>query len=554
MTIAEAAIGEVAIAEDLSPYADGAAAFILARNAVIYSCELNAALRSWAADASFNEAIGATAIGEMPSISRTYTAEPFYVATTPFGTAYDQSPANTWFQGRLESVSFRRSISNGSDFGGVSQGDGEIVIANGDGAFDTRIGQLIAGREIVIKTGLKEVPYDLWVVIFRGTAREWNFDDTSIRIAARDDSYRLGVPVQTTLYAGSGGAEGGASLKDKRKPLVLGKVINISPPQIDGALLTYQLNDGVLDAILAVRDRGSVLSVGADHATYALLAAAVIAGGIYDTCLAQGYIRLGSTPAGTVTADAATLRTAGKSRLSDIVHSLLAVRAGITAFNEAAFTALVALYPNDHGIFLGENDNSTVAEALDRLIGGVAGFVAFERGGTCTVGVMDVPGNPADDAFGMADVLDLSRERLPSLLSPPPWRLRLNHYQNWTVQTDLAGAADQFFAQPAKVSASLDSDVKLDHPLAQDRAPRDSFIVDTADADAEALRQLAIFKEERPLRRVRLPRTALPREIGDVIDLNYDRLGGRRIGIIVEDDINVPQGEGLDTVEVLLYG
>jgi hypothetical protein len=59
---------------------------------------------------------------------------------------------------------------------------------------------------------------------------------------------------------------------------------------------------------------------------------------------------------------------------------------------------------------------------------------------------------------------------------------------------------------------------------------------------AEVQRQFAIFKTERPLRRVTLPRGALPMEIGQVIDLGYDRIGGRRLGMVVEDDIDVPQG------------
>ena len=40
-----------------------------------------------------------------------------------------------------------------------------------------------------------------------------------------------------------------------------------------------------------------------------------------------------------------------------------------------------------------------------------------------------------------------------------------------------------------------------------------------------------------------------------MVDLSYDRLGGRRLGIIVEDDIDVPEGDGdVDTFEVVLYG
>lgn len=552
MTIATHAIAELAIAETGDEPA-GTISIDLARKDIVYACEIAAALRGY----EFSEdldAIAVAAIADTSSITRVVIADPLYVATTAFATGAADVPATTRFNGRLAGISFRRSINNGADFSGVAVGDGELTIDNGDGRYDAMVFQVISGREIVIKIGTEDVPYGAWRTVFRGTARGWTFSEEAVHVELRDDSYRLGSPMQETLYAGSGGSEGGDALKDKRKPLLCGYAINFAPPQVDAAELTYQLHDGAVDVVASVRDRGVPLSFGADRANYAALIAAAPAAGSYDTCLAEGWIKLGSVPDGTVTVTAATYRSTGAAPLSTIVRGILEDRAGITRFDTRAFNLLLAAYPGDHGTWLSENDNSTVADVVSLLLGGVLGYVAFRRDGSCTVGVLDSPEGDADHDFSLGKVIELTRERLPSRMSPPPWRYRLLHDKNHTPQTDLAGAADQVWAQPGKVTAVEDADVRLDHLLAQDGPPVDSYMIGAAAADAEAVRQHDILKEERPLRRTRLPRTALTAEIGDLVQVGWDRWGGTRRGINVEDAIEIPPGEELDGVELLLYG
>lgn len=84
---------------------------------------------------------------------------------------------------------------------------------------------------------------------------------------------------------------------------VFGDVLNVSPDQVDSNLLIYQVNDGPVGSVDAVYDRGIALTRGDDHADHAILAEAVPKAGFYDTCLAEGFFRLGGVPAGAVTAD-----------------------------------------------------------------------------------------------------------------------------------------------------------------------------------------------------------------------------------------------------------
>lgn len=524
----------------------------LTRPDIVYACTLAAVLSVWDLDEELG-ALGDDVIGGAPDIVQAEASTSANVATHPLMTGANDDPPATRFAARLSRISFRRSMRGGDRFGGVAQGDGMLIFDNADGGYDARLFQAVAGTEIVVKAGSPDIPFRYWRTIVVGTARDHEFSEKAYILTMRDDSFRLQLPLRDTLYLGTGGAEGGDALINKSKPVLLGYRLNIAPPQVDGATLTYQIHDGALDAVFAVRDRGSALSFGEDHADYATLASATIAGGEYDTCLAEGFIRLGGTPAGQVTVDAATYRSSGKAYLAAILRGVLEDYGPITAFDEASFTALAAAYPNDHGLWVGENDDATIRDVVERLLDGVAGYVAFSRAGRCRVGTVVEPEGAATAAYGMADIIgEVPHERLPSLLAPPPWRLRLYYSGNDTVQTDLAGAADQVWAQPGLVALASDTVVRQTYEMAQDVGPFDSHMIDAADAEAEAARQLDIYKLPRPLRRVGLVRRALRTEIGDLVDVDYDRLGGQRRGIAVEDSIEV--GDGLDGVEVVVYG
>jgi hypothetical protein len=228
-----------------------------------------------------------------------------YAATREFATLPTDAPPNTPFSGTLEQpLSFRRSILGGNEIGVFTVGDGVMEISNTDAFYDFLINQYaVDGRSVIVKYGELGAPYNTFLTVFSGTAADWTIDESGVHIILRDNSYKLTVPAQSNVYGGTGGADGGADLTGKRKPRAFGYVQNVEPPLSDPSLLIYQVNDGAIQAVTAVYDRGSALTPGADFATYALLTAASPGAGTYITCLALGFIRLGSSPVGTVTAD-----------------------------------------------------------------------------------------------------------------------------------------------------------------------------------------------------------------------------------------------------------
>jgi len=68
-------------------------------------------------------------------------------------------------------------------------------------------------------------------------------------------------------------------------------------------MLIYQVHNGPIHDALAVYDKAAALEFEADQPTLSALQSGTVSAGKYQTCLNEGYIRLGSIPVGGVTAD-----------------------------------------------------------------------------------------------------------------------------------------------------------------------------------------------------------------------------------------------------------
>jgi len=265
------------------------------------------------------------------AVSFTYV---MYVATAEFATQPNDNPPNWPFRGALQQpLNFKRSLLNGTDIGTFASGDGVLIVDNTDAFYDFLIGQYaVDGRPIVVKIGRAGDLYANYLPIFVGKGFDWIISEATVTVTIRDNGYRLVVPAQPNIYGGTGGADGGADLANKRKPRAFGYLLNVSPPLVVPASLIYQINDGPVYAITAVYDRGAALTIGTDYPTYAALLAAATAAGHYDTCLALGYFKLGSVPNGTVTADVSGDTTGGDFafKAAAIVRRLVVGTAGLS--------------------------------------------------------------------------------------------------------------------------------------------------------------------------------------------------------------------------------
>lgn len=470
------------------------------------------------------------------------------------------------FRGVLQSFSFERSIM-AEDFGRFTTGSGTLVISNADGEYDyLPQSYAIDGRPITLKIGRRDGSYDDAVLLARLTASGWNIDTDKITIDVVDFSYKLEVPMQPNVYGGSGGADGTADLAGKRKPLAFGNALNVSAVPLVPSLLIHQVHDGAMLAIDAVYDRGAALTPGADVANYAALVAASVSPGSYATCLALGLFKLGSTPNGTVTADVRGDVADGYIvRTADIVRWALRHRTVLSDPDDLfveSFQRVNDTQPSPIAYFIGPDDSLTVAAFVQNVMGGIGGWGGHRLDGTFEVRIFQAPTGSPMDSFDKGDMLgDLKREPLPAAYRPPRWRWRVPYARCWTVQTDLAGgvsaARKAFVAEPSRLAEASSATIQFDHPFAQDRDPVEAYFSNQADAQAEAARSIALFKTTRAVYRSILPRRALQRDMGDVIQQTYDRfdLTQGRLMTVVETRINMDfTTPGVDAVEVAAYG
>lgn len=494
-----------------------------------------------------------------------------YVATKQFATLPADTLRSQPFRGVLKSYQFTRSIV-GSQIGAFVPGQGNLVISNEDAFYDF-LPQYYTfdARPININVTQDGASFNGAFPLARlvGDAGS-NVDINSVNVQLRDYGYLLDVPMQPNLYGGAGGVDGGSDLAGQRKPLVFGSALNVTPPQINTSLLIYQVNDGSVQDIVAVYDRGVSITKGADFATYAALAAATVTAATYATCKAQGYFRLGSSPtsSNTVTADVqGDNRDGYLVRTADLVRWAIRNRTQIadpSGLDVPSFETVNSIQPAPVAYWIGPEDSIMVSEFIGNLMGGIGGWGGHRRDGLYEVRIFTAPAGEPVQRFTRDDFLgdnEPERSPLPGAYTPPPWRWRVPYARSWTVQTDIAGSVSaahrSFVAEPYRLGSASNAAVKVDHPTAQDPDPIQAFFANGSDATAEAQRRLDLFKASRTLYSATLPRRALRLNLGDVALLTVPRFDlsvGKLMAVVGMQEMIDFSSDKIDSVKVVLYG
>lgn len=479
------------------------------------------------------------------------TLRTLYVSTGPLVTSPTDTPAHIAFEARIQQpANFRQDLfSPGTTAGASKVAFGELVLANPDGELDGWIQYGWSGRPIVLRIGEPGAAYPAqWVTVLRGTMEQAVFEGNKVIIRIRDRQAELDVPASANTYAGSNilpnGLEGEEDLQDQHKPRAWGTVRNVAPPCCNTARLIYQVNDGAVQSVPAVYDKGAALTLGVPYASQADMEANAPAAGTFRVWPAGGCVRLGSSPVGQVTADVVA-STAAASRAGTLLQ-VLARAAGIAAgdISSADVAALDAAAPYTLGLWLPAGADTTCRAAMEQIAAGVGAWYAFDSQGILRMGQLT---DPAGDVpvLDIADheVLSLARAPLRDAgAGVPAWRVTANYARNWTIQpTDLAGAVTPArrtwlgaASRPARAAAAT---VKNKHLLATDMV-LDTLIDARADAQTEAARQLALYKITRDRLEVRIAATPsalaalLPGRAVRVTALRYGLSAGKLLRII----------------------
>lgn len=296
-----------------------------------------------------------------------------------------------------------------------------------------------------------------WPTAFRGKVTGFNRKANLLSLSCEVDGEPFKANVLTRTYQGTGGAEGMSALKDKPKPLILGRAANVEPVLIDADNSVYQFSGyGPIEAVSTLYERGSDFgaSVG-NFATYAALVAASIPPGRWGTCLAEGLVRLGAPAFGVITGDVRGHAVgAATVRLTGAVIKALAGIAGISAdlLRSDTLDALDAGVPYPINLVLTDQTKFIdIAQSLALMCNAQAGV---DLSGQFFAVRLDLEQPESMTLDAQARTWPMVTASEESFVSTPYWRTILGANRSWRVHTADEIAFEAPIVERGRYSAS----------------------------------------------------------------------------------------------------
>lgn len=440
-----------------------------------------------------------------------------YCSGAGYTTAPTDTPANTFYEPRIADPGlFRQAMfTQGTTGGKSSPAYGTIELINLDGGLDAMVDYGFDGRDCVVKQGRRDQALADFVTVLTGSVEQAEFSFSRLILRLKDKSADLNTPVQSRKYAGTNtggaGVEGDAALKDKLKPRLLGRAFNCSPVCVNASKLIYQINDSAISAISAVRDNGIALAVGeaGAYTDQADMEATAPNAGEYRVWYAGGCFRLGSSPAGQITVDAATGAAIADRTAGQLVKQLAGEKCGPAYVVNQSIIDLDASAPYETGIYIASD--MTTAAAIDLLCNSVGAWWGFDNLGYFWAKQLTAPDSTqAITTITDAEILTIERVATgDGDRGLPTYKVNIEYAKNNLVQSGgLAGGVTgdtltfgessavnvddltRYGTEYLRVSA-IDTVVKTVHLTAPELTIQ-TLLTTAADALAEADRILAL--------------------------------------------------------------
>lgn len=439
--------------------------------------------------------------------------------TVRFSSAEYNEDGEDWINRIDQPALFTTAAFSGGLIKESQTGFGATIIKNPDGDLDYLADYAFDGREVTLQ--LYDVDTATLMDSINTTISSIEFTETEIQLSLRDPEEILNLPHPQTQYLGNNvlpaGTEGTADdIKGTNKPRVFGSVSQASPVYVNTAKLIYQVSDNPC-TITAVYDRGVSLVQGATYANLAALEATPPAANQWRRY--EGYFRLGSVPAGTVTCDAA-----GANVDAGDVFEEIASEAGFSV-DSGDVTALNA--EGEVGIYLTDTQNT--AELLNRIAVSVGAYWSFDVNLDLIVKVLTAPSSPMH-TFQGEDILSISRESTGAGDNGVPiFKVTVLADKVETVQDDLAASVPAAFVARVgteyRQASDSDSAVKTRHLLSQEKTI-ESNLRSLTDAATVATRVLGLLKVRRDILNCTIRMADYTDlQIGDTVTVLFDRYG-----------------------------
>lgn len=443
--------------------------------------------------------------------SQKYTTEPW---ETPANQHYDPCMSDE----RL--TLFSRSMFS------VEASYGEVVLDNIDGHLDYLFDYAFNGRAITVKLGGRDFNYTDYGTVLSGVIDQAVFEYDVVRFVVRGNLYKLQVPMNTNKYAGTNsgttGNEGLANdIKGLPKVLCYGECKNPSPVSVNSSAYRYQFgSSGTQQAIDNVYDGASLLTLTTD----------------YTKDLTNGIIDLVALPARQITADVKgdATDTGYVNTVSDIAKRIITTRTVYTTsdLDTSSFTALNTANSAAVGIYIPAQE-TTVLEVVTQLLDSIGAHIFETRAGLLKVFRFNGVEGSSVASFGVGDIIENTFKTVPSEYEVPIYQAKVGYEKNWTVQNKgelvatTTDARATYLAQEyryAAPSGALDATIK-DVWLNATILTKDTLIVNSADADTEAIRLFNLRSVPHREFELEVITSAFAIDIGDVITITHPRFG-----------------------------
>lgn len=481
-------------------------------------------------------------------LATTYPAASGNAART---TKNDDTPAAQYVPGKL-STKFNYSVSvfAGTDptKGGGTATVGILELIDTDGELDGLRTLGWDGAIIDIRRGDPDGYFNTYTTVARLTAADMRSPTLRRKeIRLRDLGWQLTkAELHGQRYGATGGIDGDPnipSLKGRIKPICFGPVFNITPVQINAALMIYQVSCTSVLGIDDVRDGGVSLTPGADYATYDLLAAASVPAGTFATCKAFGLFRLGSAAVFIITADVRgdndTINSLTYPHTRGQIAKRIATGRGNLKLRDpqdidaSTFDALDQKQTANVGRFY--DSEITKAAALTDLMAGCAGWWSVGVRGLLSIGQLEDPATLArsftldyapttsESRLGEPAMIDYQLPRRNTLMG---WRRNYTKMETNQIAGSVSQANSSIYQGVGNFAPAENLWVAAGYPSA-DVVTVDGGFETEAAAQAEANRQMRLFGQVREV-------FSIPAQIdpfADVVGRVGEILNSNRLGL-----------------------
>jgi hypothetical protein len=417
-------------------------------------------------------------------------------------------------------------------------------------------GRDTALRRVRIRAGLRgwdstrgiqtDPPAAGLVDAFLGMALTWQARVDGADVPLRDPSAWLDAPIGIRKFLGTGGAEGPAELAGTPFPIVRGGTVsspvrNIPVVLVNAASRIYRWTDGA-STLVQVYEDGAPVYTNAGNVADVFASGSPSAGAFYSSN-AQGMIRLGSDPAGTITVDGAggsgPLVTAV---LRDLIMTTLALPAGYLDETSVTSTAVTAAYTGGWA-WTGQESGR---EAIKPLLAALGARLIASRSGGLRLWPLRALGSTTSPVASLDPTTAVSMAAVPmgGPLTPPAafWSVGYarTHSTTTTPKPTVSATERERLAKPYRTAVWSDATNLTRYAQASRPDMVATALLQQADAQSLANSLGALWGVQRSLWQVTLPTaSALLREIGDVVTLQWpaDGLRTGALGQVVGDSL-----------------